>query len=88
MTSWLKRIDTWPKQIVALVCIWFITLVGLVDYATGYETFFFTYYLLAIFLGTWRVGGIFGLLISCLSVTAWVSANIAAGARYSSKPRP
>ncbi|HEX9046275.1 MAG TPA: histidine kinase, partial [Verrucomicrobiae bacterium] len=73
-----------PKQVVALVCIWFVTFVGLVDYATGYETFFFTYYLLAIFAGTWRLGGFFGGLISALSVTAWVSANIAAGARYSS----
>ncbi len=84
MTKWFKWLDTWPVQIVALVCILFVTLVGLVDYFTGYETFFFTFYLLAIFLATWRIGGAFGALISALSVTAWVSANIAAGARYSS----
>jgi signal transduction histidine kinase len=84
MTTWFKQLDTWPKQIVALVCIWFVTLVGLVDYLTGYETFFFTFYLLAVFLATWRVGGAFGVLISALSVTAWVSANIAAGVHYSS----
>jgi signal transduction histidine kinase len=83
MTTWLKRLETWPKQVVVLVCIVFVTLVGFVDYLTGYETFFFTFYLLAIFLATWRTGAGFGALISALSVTAWVSANIAAGARYS-----
>ena len=84
MTSWLKRIDAWPKQIVALICIVWVTLVGLVDYITGYETFFFTFYLLAVFLATWRLGGVFGALIAALSVTAWVSSNIEAGAHFSS----
>ena len=83
MTLWLKQLDAWPKQIMALICIVLVTLVGLVDYVTGYETFFFTFYLLAVFLATWRLGGAFGALISALSVTAWVSANIEAGARYS-----
>jgi len=83
MTTRLKQLEAWPRQIVALVCIWFVTLIGLVDYLTGYETFFFTFYLLAIFLATWRLGGLFGALISALSVTAWVSANIAAGEHYS-----
>ena len=84
MTTWFKRFDAWPKQVVVLVCILFVTLVGLVDYVTGYETFFFTFYLLPVFLAAWRVGGVFGGLISALSVSAWVSSNIAAGARYSS----
>lgn len=84
MTTWLKRLDTWPKQIVALVCVGSVTLIGLADYLTGYETFFFTFYLLPIFLATWRLGGAFGALISALSVTAWVSSNIEAGAHYSS----
>ena len=84
MTTWLKRLESWPKQIVVLVCILVVTLVGVVDFFTGYETFFFTFYLLAIFLATWRLGGAFGALISALSVTTWVSSNAAAGAHYSS----
>lgn len=84
MTKWWKRIETWPKPVVGLVCIVWVTLVGLGDYASGYETFFFTFYLLAIFLATWRVGGAFGALISALSVTAWVSSNIADDAPFSS----
>lgn len=83
MMTWLKRIDAWPRQVVMLVCILGVLLVGLVDWMTGYEMFFFTFYLLAIFFGTWRVSTVFGALISALSVTAWVSANAAAGAHYS-----
>jgi signal transduction histidine kinase len=83
MMMWLKRVEAWPKQVVILACIVFITLVGLADYVTGYETFFFTFYLLAIFWGTWRVSITFGVLLSALSVTAWISANVEAGAHYS-----
>jgi len=84
MTNWLKPFDAWPKQIVILACILFVTVIGFVDYVTGYETFFFTFYLLAVFLGTWRVNTFFGVLISALSVVAWVSSNIEAGQHYSS----
>lgn len=84
MRTGLTEIASWPKQVVMLACILFVILVGVVDFLTGYETFFFTFYLLAIFLGTWRVGPVFGALISALSVTAWISANIEAGAHYSS----
>jgi len=84
MNTGLQRIEAWPRQVVILVCICFVTLVGLVDYSTGYETFFFTFYLLPVFVGTWRVSPGFGALMSALSVTAWVSANDVAGAHYSS----
>lgn len=83
MTIWIKRFDSLPKQVAILICVILVTVVGLVDYATGYETFFFIYYLLAIILGTWRVGAAFGVLISALSVTTWMSANFEAGAHYS-----
>jgi len=68
--TWLKRSKALPRQVVILACILFVILVGYVDYLTGYETFFFTFYLLAIFYGTWRVGTAFGFLISALSVAA------------------
>jgi signal transduction histidine kinase len=83
MLTRLIRFDAWPTQVVVLACILLVTLVGWVDYLTGYETFFFSFYLLAIFLGTWRIGPGFGVLISALSVTAWISANIEAGEHYS-----
>ncbi len=84
MTPWLKRFARRSKPWVALLCIVIVTLVGLVDFVTGYETFFFSFYLLAVFLGVWFVGIPFGILISALSVAAWASSNIGAGVRYSS----
>ncbi|MEY4918550.1 MAG: hypothetical protein RL616_2463 [Verrucomicrobiota bacterium] len=81
---WLKRWGQWPQRFVAPLCVCLVTVVGLVDYWTGYETFFFIFYLAAVYLAVWFVGGSFGILISALSVAAWVSSNIEAGARYSS----
>jgi signal transduction histidine kinase len=83
MLTRLKQFQTWPKKVVILASIWFVTLVGLADYITGYETFFFTFYLLPIFAGTWRISTVFGVLTSALSVAAWVSSNIEDGAHYS-----
>ena len=61
MTTWFKHVEGWPKQTMVLACILFVTFVGFLDYITGYETFFFTFYLLPIFLGAWRIGPGFGL---------------------------
>ena len=66
------------------LCLGIVAVVGFVDYLTGYETFCFIFYLFAVFLAVWFVGGFFGGVISALSVTAWISTNIAAGERYSS----
>lgn len=84
MIPWLNRLEKFPRRLIAPVCICIITAVGLADYWTGYETFFFVFYLLAVVLGVWFVNNFFGVLMSALSVTAWVSSNIGAGARYSS----
>jgi signal transduction histidine kinase len=84
MTTWIKRLETWPKLSLATLCIGIVAAVGLVDYLTGYETFFFIFYLIAVFLAVWFVGVSFGVVISALSVAAWVSTNIAAGEHYSS----
>lgn len=72
------------KRFIAPLCIAIVTFVGLVDYWTGYETFFFIFYLLAVILAVWFVSISFGAWLSALSVVAWISANISAGARYSS----
>src|ERR1700722_14884011 len=84
MMTWLKRFETWSKPTLAALCVGIVAVVGLVDYLTGYETFFFIFYLLAVFLAVWFVGVSFGVVISALSVTTWVSTNIAAGEHYSS----
>lgn len=65
------------------MCLGILMVVAWLDYLTGYEIFFFIFYLAAVFLAVWHVSPSFGALISALSVTAWVSTNIAAGEHYS-----
>jgi signal transduction histidine kinase len=84
MIAWIKRLKTRSKPSLAAAAIMIVAVVGLADYLTGYETFFFIFYLFAVFLSVWFVGVSFGILISALSVTAWISTNIAAGEHYSS----
>ena len=84
MTGWLKKLEGVPKRFMAPICVFIVTLVALVDFASGYETFFFIFYLLAVVLGVWFVNAPFGVLMSALTVVAWISSNIEAGARYSS----
>jgi len=79
----LQRLETWSKPSVVALCLGNVAAVAFVDYLTGYETFFFIFYLSAVFIAAWHLGPSYGTLISALSVTAWVSTNIAAGQRYS-----
>jgi signal transduction histidine kinase len=78
----IKRLETCSKPSLAAASLGIVAVVGWVDYATGYEIFFFIFYLFAIFLAAWCVSTSFGVIISALSVTAWVSTNIASGQRY------
>ena len=84
MVTWIKQFETWSKPSLMALCLGIVAAVGFVDYLTGYETFCFVFYLLAVFLAVWFVGSSSGGLISALSVMAWISSNIAAGERYSS----
>jgi signal transduction histidine kinase len=83
MFKQLERLETWSKPAVAALCLGILMVVAWLDYLTGYEIFFFIFYLSAVFLAVWYVSPSFGALISALSVTAWVSTNIAAGEHYS-----
>ena len=62
-----------------------VLIVGTADYLTGHEILFSTFYLAAVALAAWTVGRGFGILVSVLSVGAWVAGDLAAGAVY---PRP
>jgi signal transduction histidine kinase len=84
MFAWIKQFEAWAKLPLVVLCLGIVFVVGYVDYLTGYETFFFVFYLIAVFISAWFVSVSFGVLISALSVTAWVSTNIAAGEHYSS----
>jgi len=84
MVTQIKRLETWSKPSVLALCVAIVAVVGFADYLTGYEIFIFIFYLFAVFLAVWFVGGFFGGLISALSVMAWIFTNIAAGKNYSS----
>jgi len=67
---------------------WFVTgtilvaVLGLIDYATGYELSFSLFYLLPVFLVAWYSGRDLGLVISMLAAVAWLSADVASGHTY------
>jgi diguanylate cyclase (GGDEF)-like protein len=60
-----------------------VSLLGAVDYLTGYEISFSLFYLAPIALVAWHVDRNRGLGISMLSALSWLSAEIAAGQHYS-----
>jgi signal transduction histidine kinase len=79
----IKQFKTWSRSSLTVLSLGIVGVVGLVDYLTGYETFFFVFYLIAVFVAVWFVGVPFGVFISALSVVVWVGTNIAAGEHYS-----
>ncbi|HUX34888.1 MAG TPA: GGDEF domain-containing protein [Gemmatimonadaceae bacterium] len=67
---------------------WFVTgtalvaLLGLIDYATGYELSFSLFYLLPVCLVAWYSARDLGLVISMLAAVAWLTADVAGGHTY------
>jgi len=59
-----------------------VLIVGLADYLAGFEFLFSVFYLMAVALAVWFVGKSSGVLISTLSVVAWLAGDWAAGAHY------
>jgi diguanylate cyclase (GGDEF)-like protein len=60
-----------------------VSLIGVVDYLTGNEINFSLFYLAPIVIGTWFVNQTAGLVMSFLSALSWLTAEYAAGLRYS-----
>src|SRR4051812_6871297 len=60
-------------------CVALISLLGYLDYVTGYEQSLLLFYLVPIALATWFGGLAFGLIISALSLGAWVASDLVAG---------
>jgi len=82
MLIWRKKLETWSKPALTATSITIVAVVGWMDYLTGYQLFFFIFYLLAVFLAVWYVNSFAGVLISALSVASWVSSDYAAGKHY------
>jgi signal transduction histidine kinase len=79
-----NQFKTRPKFFSIGISVALVAVVGVVDYLSGYAIFFSAFYLLPVALASWYAGGIYGTIISVLSVLVWLLGDIAAGARYSS----
>ena len=62
-----------------VICLVFVGCLGYLDYLTGYEQSLLLFYLVPVALATWFGGLIYGLVISAVSIGAWVSSDIFAG---------
>jgi signal transduction histidine kinase len=82
--DFLQKFEHRPKTFMVAACLALIGLIGITDFVTGSEIFFSVFYLLAVGAGTWFVGTAFGVFLSILSAGAWISGDLAAGARFSS----
>lgn len=59
-----------------------LVVVGSADYLTGHEIQFSIFYLVAVAVAAWAVGTTFAVVISLLSVGAWLVGDLASGAVY------
>src|ERR1700730_18153454 len=62
-----------------ILCGGSIMVLGYLDYLTGYEQSLLLFYLVPIAIATWFGGLVFGLVMSLISVAAWVASDIFAG---------
>jgi signal transduction histidine kinase len=73
----------WPRAALVTICLAFLTMVGAVDYLTGFNLSFAVFYLLDIGFAAWLIGRRFALIVAVLSIVFWIAGDWAAGAHYS-----
>ena len=84
MSALTDQFEKRSKALVLTVSVALVAIIGSVDYLTGSEIYFSSFYLLPVALVAWFVGGGFGIVISMLSVAVWLTGDFAAGVHYSS----
>ncbi len=72
----------WPKPVLVTVILAILLAVGGADYLTGHEILFSIFYLVPVSLAAWTVGRGLAILVSILSVGAWVLGDLATGATF------
>jgi diguanylate cyclase (GGDEF)-like protein len=80
MDRFLTRLA--PMQVLAIASAG-VALVGLMDYATGYEISFSLFYLAPVALTAWYIGRRSAMAIATLSAVVWLLADTASGHSYS-----
>jgi signal transduction histidine kinase len=81
----LDRLEKSSRSFLIAVTFILLVFIGAVDYLTGYSLSFLTFYLLPVTLAAWFIGRAFAVGIAILSVTIWLTGDIAAGAVFSSE---
>src|SRR5438552_3500461 len=82
MTGLLDFVTRRSRSFLIGAALVIVLIVGLADYLTGFEIVFSVFYLMAVALAVWFVGKNFGVIISILSVVAWLAGDLAAGVHY------
>jgi len=59
-----------------------VIFIGIIDNLTGYELSLSLFYLIPIFLVSWKVGGLISVLLAVLSAFTWTAADLLAGKPY------
>lgn len=69
--------------VILLQALLLVALLGVVDFATGFEISLSFLYVVPIALATWYANSKTGYLVICISVAVWILSNAAAGQTYS-----
>ncbi len=68
---------------IAFLCLALIAVLAVIDYATGPDLSVFIFYLVPVFLSTWLISNIAGILMSLLSAVAWSLSDLLSSRTYS-----
>ncbi len=80
---WKRPWTDRPRWRFVVLALFLVAIVGGVDFLTGHEILFSSFYLGAVALAAWTTGGLFAVAVAVLSVGSWLIGDIAAGAVYS-----
>ena len=70
----------WPLPIVLCVSLFLTSLLGYLDYLTGYDKSLLLFYLVPIVLVTWFGSATLGIVFSILAVVTWIFSDVLANA--------
>jgi signal transduction histidine kinase len=84
MAGWREQLNGRSKLWPMVTSLGLVAIIGLFDYLTGFEIYFFAFYLIPTALAAWFVSRGFAFFLSTLCVAISVAGDVKAGARYSS----
>jgi K+-sensing histidine kinase KdpD len=70
-----------PFLIASTICL--VAILGIIDYATGFELNFFVFYFIPVSIAAWYVGRKWAVVIAVLSAITWTAVDFLSGHRYS-----